>query len=303
VHEFARQMANFVYLVGDRRSGECAVVDGAWDPKGIVEVARSDGMNVTLHIATHYHWDHIGASEKQGVRIPGLRDWVDPHAQGSDLGSPHAPLPAFVPQWEVAAAAAQVGVDEALLTPLSDGQCMALGRFGLEFIHTPGHSPGSMCIRVSDRLRDGAALAAAAAGAGGGGGGGGKVAGESEYNNATTTTTEGEGEDDGEGGAEETGGDDSAALPPPPPPPPPSDLLLITGDTVFPGSCGRLDLPDSDPLVMYDSLRKIAALPDGLPIYPGHSYSGASSTIGREKASGLLRPSITREQWKRMMVR
>jgi hypothetical protein len=81
------------------------------------------------------------------------------------------------------------------------------------------------------------------------------------------------------------------------------DLLLLSGDTVFPGSCGRLDLPGSDPGIMYDSLRTLAALPDALPVYPGHSYGGSSSTIGREKATGLLRDDISRTQWMRMMAR
>ena len=82
----------------------------------------------------------------------------------------------------------------------------------------------------------------------------------------------------------------------------PEDVLLITGDTVFPGSCGRLDLPGSDARVMYDSLRRLAALPESLVIFPGHGYNGASSTIGAEKRTGLLRP-MTREQWDRSMVR
>ena len=82
----------------------------------------------------------------------------------------------------------------------------------------------------------------------------------------------------------------------------PSDLLLITGDTVFPGSCGRLDLPESDSKIMYDSLRKLAFLPDALPIYPGHSYGGSSSTIGKEKREGLLK-SFSRGQWEDMMAR
>ena len=73
-------------------------------------------------------------------------------------------------------------------------------------------------------------------------------------------------------------------------------------DTVFPGSCGRLDLPGSDARVMYDSLRRLAALPESLVIFPGHGYNGASSTIGAEKRTGLLRP-MTREQWDRSMVR
>ena len=78
--------------------------------------------------------------------------------------------------------------------------------------------------------------------------------------------------------------------------------LALTGDTVFPGSCGRLDLPGSDARVMCDSLRRLAALPESLVIFPGHGYNGASSTIGAEKRTGLLRP-MTREQWDRSMVR
>jgi glyoxylase-like metal-dependent hydrolase (beta-lactamase superfamily II) len=54
---------------------------------------------------------------------------------------------------------------------------------------------------------------------------------------------------------------------------------------------------------MYDSLRRLAALPDNLPIYPGHSYGGKSSTIGREKATGFLRNDITRAQWMNSMAR
>ena len=75
---------------------------------------------------------------------------------------------------------------------------------------------------------------------------------------------------------------------------------IIVGDTIFPGSCGRLDLPDSDIDQMFDSLATLRALDDSLVVYPGHAYSGASTTIGAEKRSGLLRP-FTREQWRQMM--
>ena len=47
---------------------------------------------------------------------------------------------------------------------------------------------------------------------------------------------------------------------------------------------------------MHSSLETLRALPDELPLYPGHAYGGASTTIGREKARGLLRP-FTLEQW------
>lgn len=73
---------------------------------------------------------------------------------------------------------------------------------------------------------------------------------------------------------------------------------------VFPGSCGRLDLPGSSVDAMFTSLQtKVAALDDDLPLFPGHAYSGASSTVAKEKASGFLSPSITRARWRRMMAR
>ena len=81
-----------------------------------------------------------------------------------------------------------------------------------------------------------------------------------------------------------------------------TDRLALTGDTVFPGSCGRLDLPGSSVEAMYGSLQALSEAlgDDSLPLFPGHAYNGASSTVGRERATGLLRP-MTREQWKRMM--
>jgi glyoxylase-like metal-dependent hydrolase (beta-lactamase superfamily II) len=62
------------------------------------------------------------------------------------------------------------------------------------------------------------------------------------------------------------------------------DGRLISGDTLFIGSCGRTDLPRSDPKEMYYSLtQRLAALPDDTVLLPGHNYGGEASTIGREK--------------------
>jgi glyoxylase-like metal-dependent hydrolase (beta-lactamase superfamily II) len=62
------------------------------------------------------------------------------------------------------------------------------------------------------------------------------------------------------------------------------DGRLISGDTLFIGSCGRTDLPGSDPKEMYYSLtQRLAALPDNTVLLPGHNYGGEASTIGREK--------------------
>jgi glyoxylase-like metal-dependent hydrolase (beta-lactamase superfamily II) len=59
---------------------------------------------------------------------------------------------------------------------------------------------------------------------------------------------------------------------------------LVSGDTLFLGSCGRVDLPGSDPEAMYHSLRALAGLPDDTLLYPGHFYaSEPSSTLGEQK--------------------
>ena len=62
------------------------------------------------------------------------------------------------------------------------------------------------------------------------------------------------------------------------------DGRLVSGDTLFIGSCGRVDLPGSDPGQMYDSLtRRLGALPDDTVLLPGHNYGGTESTVGEQK--------------------
>ena len=56
--------------------------------------------------------------------------------------------------------------------------------------------------------------------------------------------------------------------------------MLISGDTLFAGSYGRVDLPTSDPIQMGKSLKKLMALDDDVKVYPGHSFD---TTIGQEK--------------------
>jgi hydroxyacylglutathione hydrolase len=63
------------------------------------------------------------------------------------------------------------------------------------------------------------------------------------------------------------------------------DGNLISGDTLFINSCGRVDLPGSDPEQMYYSLNQtLRKLDDSTVVYPGHAYSPESkTTIGEQK--------------------
>ena len=64
------------------------------------------------------------------------------------------------------------------------------------------------------------------------------------------------------------------------------DDQLITGDTMFVWGCGRCDLAGGDPEVMYDTLRKLATLPDSTITLPGHNYSDKSTATMEEQRQG-----------------
>ncbi|MDZ8117861.1 MBL fold metallo-hydrolase [Pontiella agarivorans] len=65
----------------------------------------------------------------------------------------------------------------------------------------------------------------------------------------------------------------------------PEGRFILTGDTLFKGSCGRTDLPGGNPREMKNSLKKLQQLPDEIQIFPGH---GENSTIGHEKATNFF---------------
>lgn len=58
-----------------------------------------------------------------------------------------------------------------------------------------------------------------------------------------------------------------------------TDRILLSGDVLFPKGHGRTDIPGASDQAMMSSLKRLAALPDDVTVYPGH---GAPTTIGAE---------------------
>jgi len=78
---------------------------------------------------------------------------------------------------------------------------------------------------------------------------------------------------------------------------------IITGDTLFVGNIGRVDLPGSSPEEMYDSLAKVANLDDSLVVYPGHNYGNTpTSTILNERTRNPMLNFKTKETFLKYMV-
>jgi glyoxylase-like metal-dependent hydrolase (beta-lactamase superfamily II) len=136
----ARQMVNFVYLVGDRETGEAVAIDPAYDIRGILDVLAEDGMRLTGALATHYHPDHVGGS-MMGMTISGVRELLMLN-----------PVPIHVQDDEAELVQRVTEVSETDLVRHDSGDKVMVGDIPIELIHTPGHTPGSQCFLVDGRL-------------------------------------------------------------------------------------------------------------------------------------------------------
>jgi glyoxylase-like metal-dependent hydrolase (beta-lactamase superfamily II) len=72
----ARQMANFVYLIGDIETGETLAVDPAYAVGELLDLVAADGMKLTGVLATHYHPDHVGG-DLMGLPVEGVADLLE----------------------------------------------------------------------------------------------------------------------------------------------------------------------------------------------------------------------------------
>src|SRR5579859_7222028 len=72
----AAQMVNFVYLIGDRETGEAVAVDPAYRVADILDRLARDGMTLVGALATHHHPDHVGGP-LMGNGIQGIRELLE----------------------------------------------------------------------------------------------------------------------------------------------------------------------------------------------------------------------------------
>jgi hydroxyacylglutathione hydrolase len=136
----ARSMANFIYLIGNRETNECVVVDPAWDIDGMLKVVEEDGMKLTGALVTHYHPDHVGG-EIFGIEITGLAELMEKN-----------PVPVYVNKHEAEGLKKVTGISSSDMKQVDAEDKLKLGSVEISFLHTPGHTPGSQCFRVADSL-------------------------------------------------------------------------------------------------------------------------------------------------------
>jgi len=81
------------------------------------------------------------------------------------------------------------------------------------------------------------------------------------------------------------------------------DGKIFSGDTLFVGNCGRIDLPGGSAKELYHSLFDVLySLDENLTLYSGHNYGpSVISTIGKEKATNLVMQRRTEKEFLDMM--
>jgi glyoxylase-like metal-dependent hydrolase (beta-lactamase superfamily II) len=118
---------NFSYIIADDTTKEAAVVDPSFNADAIIRILRDQNLNVRYVINTHDHSDHTASNEdfrsKFGAKV-------------------------------VAHRLAHVDKDVSVV----EGDVVRVGEMVIKVIHTPGHTPDSICLLVDDKLLTGDAL-------------------------------------------------------------------------------------------------------------------------------------------------
>ncbi len=126
-------MQNFIYLLGDPTTRQAAVVDPGWEIQRLLQALEQDGYRLTQVFLTHTHFDHV-------MGLGELLNIVD--------------VPVYVHRDEAHA----LKISPSSIQAVEHGQTLHVGTIPVTLIHTPGHTPGSQCLLVGDRLLSGDTL-------------------------------------------------------------------------------------------------------------------------------------------------
>ena len=182
------------YILLDEETMEAAVIDPADEAETLRDAIENMGATLKYILLTHGHRDHTLAAPKLHEMFPDAAVYIHAADKGQ-VGIYRYPMEELI------------GED---LKFYDDGDTLKLGNLTIEVITTPGHTGGSVCLRVGN--------------------------------------------------------------------------ALFTGDTLFAGSMGRIDLPGAQPDKMMSSLARLAKLEGDYDVYPGHMEP---TTMARERQYNL----------------
>lgn len=136
-------MQNYVYLLGSAETRKAAVVDAAWEIDTILKIAEQDGMEITHALVTHTHPDHVGGGFA-GIEIAGATELLEKCKAKVVV---HKAEAEFIK-----------GLSSSDMIKTDNGDKLDVGGLEIQLMHTPGHTPGSQCFLVDNRVVSGDTL-------------------------------------------------------------------------------------------------------------------------------------------------
>jgi glyoxylase-like metal-dependent hydrolase (beta-lactamase superfamily II) len=139
-------MENFIYILGSKSTREVALIDPAWEIDLLFKHLEEKDLKLSSILVTHYHPDHIGGG-MMGQSIPGIAEIMTKQ-----------PVKIYVNKHEAEGVKKVTGVSDSDLQLVDSGDHLQIGENDIEFLHTPGHTPGSQCFSVNKNLVSGDTL-------------------------------------------------------------------------------------------------------------------------------------------------
>lgn len=166
------------YIVREAACKSCVVIDPGYEPERILSQVSALGLTVEAILLTHGHFDHVGGVRQLAADTDCL---------------------VYLCEKELSLPQMMTGGEPYYTHTYGEGDTVTLAGLTFSVLHTPGHTPGSVCLVAED--------------------------------------------------------------------------AMFSGDTLFAGSCGRVDFPGSSLLDMRQSLARLSSLDKNYRVYPGHSES------------------------------
>lgn len=124
------------FIVGDQASGRAAIIDPGGDAPVVLEVLHRLGLQPDAVVVTHAHFDHIG----------GVRALVEATGAPFLIGEAELPVLQVAPERALLTFGVHVPAPPAPDRLLKEGDVLTLGGAPFRVVHTPGHSPGHICL-------------------------------------------------------------------------------------------------------------------------------------------------------------